>query len=341
TRADMAVHLAATRLADRHGLHSRRATRRFVEQAEAMAPDVVHLHNIHGYYLHLPTLFEWLRACGHPVVWTLHDCWAMTGHCAFFPPQGCERWAGGCHGCTGKASYPACRGACRSVANYRLKQQLFTSLGRVMLVPVSRWLDGVVERSFMRELPRRVVYNGIDLETFRPDTSLRASAGSPLLLGVASRWDARKGFDRFLELRRMLPPEWRLRLIGLDGRKLRSLPPGIEGQPRIADAATLARHYAEATVLAVPSGAEGNNITKMEALACGTPVVTFDSGGAPEGIDTSTGAVIPVGDIASMAEAIMAARGAYSAADCRDAACRLFDRNEMFNKYIDIYNSLL
>ncbi|MDE6498097.1 MAG: glycosyltransferase [Muribaculaceae bacterium] len=340
SRADMAVHWAATRLADRHGLHSRSATRRFVEQAEAMDPDVVHLHNIHGYYLHLATLFDWLRRSGRPVVWTLHDCWAMTGHCAFFPPHGCPGWAGGCRECSEAGSYPASRGISRSAANYSLKQRLFTSVERMTLVPVSRWLDGVVEQSFLRDLPRRVVYNGIDLDTFRPREELRAPADSPLLLGVASHWDFRKGFDHFLELRRLLPAHWRIRLIGLDRAKLRDLPAGIEGLPRISDAATLSAHYAEATMLAVPSRAEGNNITKMEALACGTPVATFDAGGAPEGIDAATGAVIQQGNIGALAEAIRRAPGNFDSAACRNAACRLFDRNKMFNQYLKIYDSL-
>ncbi len=340
SRAGMALHLAATRLADRHGLHSRPATRSFLRRAEAFAPDVVHLHNIHGYYLHLPTLFDWLCATGVPVVWTLHDCWAMTGHCAFFPPQGCNAWVGGCHACPAPGSYPACLGISRSAANYRLKQRLFTSLPRLVLAPVSSWLDGVVERSFLAPLPRTVVGNGIDLDTFRPEPALRAPAAGPLLLGVASRWDSRKGFDHFLQLRQLLPQQWRIRLIGLDAGRLRALPAGIEGLPRIASAQELRHHYAEATVFANPSVAEGNNITKMEALACGTPVVTFRSGGAAEGLSPAIGATVAPGDVRAMARAIEASPGAFDPAACRDAACRLFDQNKMFNQYLDIYNSL-
>lgn len=340
SRADMAVHWMATRMADRHGLHSRAATRSFLRQVEDFDPTVVHLHNLHGYYLHIPTLFDWLRSSGLPVVWTLHDCWTMTGHCAFFPPEGCRHWERGCRDCPNTSCYPACHGVARAAANYRLKESLFTSLPRVVLVPVSHWLDSVVEHSFLRELPRRVIYNGIDLTTFAPQPGLRAPASSPLLLGVASRWDSRKGFHHFAELRRLLPARWRIRLIGLDEGKMRKLPRGIEGLPRIADATTLSRHFAEATVFANPSRAEGNNITKMEALACGTPVVTFNTGGAPEGIDPQVGDVIPHGRIDLMARSIEAWGKTQPAEACRNVAAGLFDRHKMFHQYMNLYNEL-
>jgi len=338
--ASMAIHLAATRIADRHGLHSRPATLKLIHEAEALNPDIIHLHNIHGYYLHIPTLFGWLRGTGRPVVWTLHDCWTMTGHCSFFSTADCARWRTGCHDCPLRSQYPASLLFDRSEANYALKRRLFTSVPQLTLVSVSQWLDSVVAQSFMRDVPRCVIPNGIDLTTFRP-CAPKAPGHSPLLLGVASQWDSRKGLDTFMWLRTQLPAHWRIRLIGLRKAQIRQLPDGIEGLLHISNAAELARHYSEATVFANPSLAEANNITKMEALACGTPVVTYAAGGAAEGINPGTGIAVAPGDGGALAAAVAtAANGSFTAENCREAAISNYDMNLTLAGYFRLYEKL-
>ena len=341
SRADILTHVAATRIADRHGLHSRAATRRFVRVAEELCPDVVHLHNIHGYYLHLPTLFDWLRGSGVPVVWTLHDCWPLTGHCAFFNAAGCTRWQQECHHCPLLRDYPASLLLDRSRQNHALKRRLFTSLPDLTLVCVGSWLDSIVAQSYLRDVPRTVIPNGVDTDVFAP-CAPKAPADSPLLLGVAAHWEARKGLDTFVRLRRELPAHWRMRLVGLDSRRLRSLPPGIEGLGRIDSERALAAHYSEATVFVNPSSAECNNITKMEALACGTPVVAYDAGGAGEGIGPEAGRVCRAGCFDDLCSAIAeSAQGRLRPEACRDTALRLFDMRRNLEAYFTLYASLL
>ena len=332
------VHWAATRLCDRHGLHSRAATRRLIAKAETFAPDVIHLHNIHGYYLHYPTLFDWLRGSGCPVVWTLHDCWPLTGHCAFF--RNCERWRSGCHKCPLLRTYPASLLADRSKANHKLKRNTFAKLQRCTIVPVSDWLDKVAGQSLLGHYPRRVIRNGIDLGIFRP-CAPKPPSDSPLVLGVASHWDERKGLKDFRALRQMLPAHWRMRLIGLDSRQRKRLSPDIEGLGRINSAAELARHYSEATVFVNPTQAEGDPLTKMEALACGTPVVTYDSGGAAEGLTPETGTAVGKDCVDALTrETERCATGHYSAKACRELAEKRFDMRRNLSGYFDLYAEL-
>ena len=338
-KADTAVHWAATRLADRHGLHSRHATRRFITAAERLDPDIIHLHNIHGYYLHYPTLFEWLRGTGKPVVWTLHDCWSLTGHCAFFNAASCERWLTECHHCPLRGEYPASWLADRSAANHAIKRKVFTSMTDMTLVCVGRWLDSVVARSYLGHLPRRVIGNGIDTALFHP---CAPKASAPLILGVASHWEPRKGLDTFLRLRRELPDSWRMRLIGLDDKQRKQMPGGIEAFGRTGSVRELAAHYSEASVFVNASLAEGNCVTKMEALACGTPVVTYDAGGAGEDIPSDAGAVVAPGRFDLLRDAVQAAAcGAYSAEACRAAAIAHFDMHTTLENYFNLYTDLL
>lgn len=334
------MHVAATRLADRHGMHSRRATRRLIDAAERLNPDIIHLHNIHGYYLNVADLFTWLREAGRPVVWTLHDCWAFTGHCAYFLSRGCNKWQTGCHDCKLRRTYPASWLADRSEANWKMKREIFTSLPGLHIVTVGRWLDSVVAKSFLKDLPRTCIPNGVDLDTFRPCAE-KSPVETPLLLGVAAGWRERKGLQQFVNMRSELPPQWRMRMVGLTREQIARLPKGIEAYEYIASPAELARHYSEASVLASPTSAECNNMTKMEALACGTPVVTYDSGGAGEGITSGCGAVVDYEDFPGLLRATLDAPLQYSPAACRATAEATFDMRSNFARYFELYESLI
>ena len=336
-RLDFALHVGATRLLDRHGLHSRRATEAFIRRAESLNPDIIHLHNIHGYYLHYPTLFQWLRTAGNPIVWTLHDCWPITGHCAFFSEADCWRWRSTCGNCPLRRSYPASWMADRSAASLNDRQKAFSGIPNLTIVAVSHWLDSIVAESYLSQYPRVVIPNGIDTTVFRPSAP---KSSRQLILGVASRWDSRKGLDHFVALRRLLPPEWHIRLIGLTPAAIRRLPEGIEGLPPIADPETLAAHYSRATVFVCPTRGEANNMTKMEALACGTPVVTYDSGGAAEGISPATGAVVSTPSPEALAQAILNLPPIDSKT-CRETAVRTFSASRNLGSYFSLYRSML
>lgn len=334
-RLGVFCHGLETRMFDGHGLGSRGATARFVRELERFGPDLVHLHNIHGYWLNYPRLFEWLRAWGGPVVWTLHDCWAFTGHCAHFMGVGCGRWQRECHHCPLKGAYPASAGLDRSRRNFKLKRECFTSLGnRLTLVSCSEAIADYARKSFFKDTRIEVIHNGVDIGQFRP-----SAPKEKMILGVASTWGDSKGLGDFGELRRLLPADWDITLVGLTPKQIKALPEGIEGIERTANRAELARLYSRAAVFVNPTYEDNFPTVNLEALACGTPVVTYHTGGSPEAIDDATGIVVEQGDIAGLARAIEAAAG-LSPQACRERAEKCFDARERYAEYVNLYNEL-
>ena len=144
-------HALISRLLDNHGLNSNKATRKLIDRIRDIKPDIVHLHNIHGYFLNYALLFDFLKDAGIPIVWTLHDCWTFTGHCAHFIFIGCDKWKVGCKHCPQKLSYPTSWLCDRSHRNYKIKKMVYTSIPNLILVPVSDWLAGLLRFSFMKE----------------------------------------------------------------------------------------------------------------------------------------------------------------------------------------------
>lgn len=349
-RAGTAVHVLATRLADRQGLHSRRATGRLVRALEALRPDVIHLHNLHGYYLDYPLLFRYLRAAQRPVVWSLHDCWPFTGHCCYFDMAGCTKWIDGCHHCPLTHTYPAAILADRSAANWIDKRREFGDVPQMHLVAPSHWLAARAAESFLGRHPCDTIPYGIDLTAFRPlpdsDVLRRFPLGRRhLVLAVASEWDPRKGLDHVVALRPLLPRDaFDMAVVGVQGREAERLPAGILAIPRTDNTTELAALYSRATVFVNLTLADNFPVTNLESLACGTPVVTYDTGGSPEAVDAGTGAVVPRGDVAAAARAIeRIARGDRTAmqARCRERAVTMFHLETQYERYVTLYRSLL
>ncbi len=371
TRCDQLWHGIESRLFDRHGLASRRATRQLVRKIDELQPDIIHLHNIHGYYLNYPILFDYLKQAGIPVVWTLHDCWAFTGHCAYFDLADCERWKTGCHDCPLLSKeYPVAWLRDRSRRNYEQKRETFLGVERLVLTPVSQWLAGLAQESFLGSYPIQCIQNGIDLKQFAPcgerGEVLKKWGIDPnkkVVLGVASVWEQRKGFDDFLALRNMLSDDYSIVMVGVSDKQRNSLPAGIIGIRRTNNVRELAELYTAADVYVNPTYADTFPTTNLEALACGTPAVTYRTGGSPEAVDEATGRVVEVGDVAALAAAVQelldgglmqrscgserfeqfdgALRGSSGSNACRERAERLFDKNRCFEKYVDLYARLV
>lgn len=342
-----------SRLLDCEGLTATHATRRLVLLMEQVRPDVVHLHNLHGYYLDYEVLFRHLAASGVPVVWTLHDCWPFTGHCAYFDFAGCDRWQTGCHHCPQRGAYPASWLADRSRRNWEAKRRAFTSPGRLTLVPVSDWLGGLLGQSFLAGYPVHRIYNGVDTSVFCPQPSASAEAWRErlgighrhVLLGVASVWGSRKGLADFVALRQALPAaEYAIVLVGLTPGQAKGLPEGIVAVPRTDNVRQLAELYSAASVFVNPTWEDNFPTTNLEALACGTPVITYRTGGSVEAVDDATGCVVPQGDIPALASAVrsLCGRGKDAWTDaCRRRALERYDKNERFREYIDLYEGLM
>lgn len=230
---DYNLHGLKSRLLDDHGFGSRRATAEFLRWVREYDPDVIWLHNIHGYYIHVGLLFDYLRSSGKQILWTLHDCWSFTGHCAYFDFAGCGKWQSQCHHCPQKGSYPKSVGLDGSRRNFERKKALFTGILNLRLIVPSHWLEARVKKSFLKNYPVEVRYNTINRDIFRPTPGdfreKHGLEGMKIILGVASVWDARKGLQDFLALSRMLPENCKIVLIGLSQAQIETLPPAILG----------------------------------------------------------------------------------------------------------------
>ena len=307
---DTMLHCANARLLDSSGFCSRMATQRFIRWVQEYDPDIIHLHNLHGYYLHVGVLFHYLRSCGKRIIWTLHDCWPFTGHCTYFDYVNCNRWKTGCFDCPQKKGYPVSQWRDRSRKNYQEKQLLFTGIPNMVLVTPSRWLAELVGQSFLGEYQTQVIHNGIDTAVFCPtesDIRQRLGCGDRrMVLGVAALWDRRKGLDAFITLSTMLPPEFQIVLVGLSQAQIDSLPENIIGLRATGSVNELAQLYSAATVFVNPTLEDNYPTTNLEAISCGTPVITYETGGSPESARLY-GTAVPKGDVAAIARLLQEA----------------------------------
>ena len=262
-------------------------------------PDVIWLHNIHGYYIHIGLLFAYLRSCGKKIIWTLHDCWAFTGHCAYFDFVRCDKWKTGCHHCPQKKAYPASMALDGSCGNYEKKKNLFTGIPNLRLTVPSYWLESRVKQSFLRDYPVEVLYNTVNRDVFKPTPgNFRKTyglEGKVVLLGVASVWDARKGLSDFVELAGMLEEIYKIVLIGLKDDQISALPENILGLPRTNNLQELVAAYTEADIFLNPSVEETFGMTAMEARCCGTEAIVYQDTACEEIVYQYGGIAVPRG----------------------------------------------
>lgn len=328
-------HYMEHRLLDNEGLASRMSTRKLIDSIRSIDPDIIHLHNIHDHYLNYKALFAYLNSVSKPVVWTFHDCWAFTGHCCYFDSVDCKRWKNGCCSCPLSKSLID-----RSQRNYLMKSNIFRQKENLVIVPVSEWLAGNVRESFLNEKRIEVIHNGIDLKKFSHKDG--TNDGRFHLLGVSNVWDARKGLHDFVKLKDLIGDGFRVTLVGLSSKQIKDLPEGISGIERTTSVQELAQLYSSADVLVNPTYADTFPTVNLEALACGTPVITYRTGGSPEAIDDKTGIVVEQGDVRGLAEAVMKLKAhPLSREACRDRAEKYFDKDKCFEKYIDLYEELI
>ncbi len=350
SNCDELVHVLSSRLFDNQGLSSKNATRRLLQYIDKLQPDIIHLHNIHGYYLHYPTLFQYLSASNIPTVWTLHDCWPFTGHCAHYMYTHCEKWKTHCKACPYIHTYPKSWFTDRSYQNFEDKKKTFHSVKNLTLVPVSHWLEHQLRQSFLKDKDIITIHNGIDLSTFKPQPvssflqdKYHIAYGQKIILGVASNW-YHKGLNDFIQLRKLLDSSYTFLLIGLNKKEMRCLPKDIIGLQRTQNIEELTAFYSAANVFFNPTWEDNYPTTNLEAMACGTPVITYNTGGCSEAIDAQTGYVIPQGDIRQAAVLIQQLCGEGKelfAIRCRERAEQHFKRETCFQHYFDIYQKLL
>ncbi len=343
TDLDVKIHGVMTRITDKTGFYSSNATKKLVEEIKAYRPDIIHLHNIHGYYINIEILFNYLKSTHIPVVWTLHDCWAYTGHCCYYSVANCLRWKTGCYECPQKGAYPASILMDNSKWNYKKKKELFNSI-KMTLVPVSKWLAEEVHYSFLNKQPMKVIYNGIDLDTFKPTESKfkekHGILGKKIVLGVASTWDVRKGLKDFVKLSEMLDDSWKVVVVGVNDDELKSLPNCMIGVKRTNSVQELAEIYSAADVFFNASVEETFGLPTVEAMACGTPAIVYDTTALPEVVNESCGFVVKPHDLKSVVDITRYIDKEKMSRACIANAVQ-FDCKKKYFEYVELYRSLL
>lgn len=340
-------HVVINTLFDRQGYGSYFATKRLIREIRKERPDIIHLHNLHGYYLHVPLLFRYLQEeFEGDIYWTFHDCWPFTGHCPYFTMTGCERWKSGCGHCPNKMKYPISFFLDASAKNYEAKKKMFTGIEDLTILTPSRWVKGLVGNSFLKEKQAYVTPNGIDLNVFayQPDQEVlkkyRIPENKKILLGVANIWDERKGLQDFIRLSGHLSDEYRIVLVGLSKKQIKNLPEGICGITRTDNQKELAAIYSSAEIFINPSREETFSLVTVEAFACGTPVIVLDTSAVKELVCEKNGLVLRSTGIRDYLEAIRTIEaGNYdrkSVASCAEK----YDDHKAASAVLDLYGGI-
>lgn len=341
---DVYLHYSKNRFLDGEGLGSERATEKLLKEIDRIQPDVIHLHNIHDHYLNYPVLFRYFAQKDIPVVWTQHDLWATTGHCAF-SIDGCDKWKTGCFEC------PAIPCFCldKSRRNYELKKDMFTSVKNMTIVPVSEWLGTQIQQSYLKHFPMKVIKNGVDIEIFKPIKGnvieKYALKDKHVLLAVSSVWPEFKGLNDFISLSGMLPDDYRIVIVGLTSNQISQLSTNMIGIERTDSQMELAQLYSAADVVMSLSSFETFGLTIAEGMACGTPAIVYGNAALPELITKKTGRVVKSGDLQELYDTILYMvendfKPIHSV-DCRKRAEEVFDKNKTWESCISLYNNIL
>lgn len=328
-------HIIKARLFDSDGLHSKKATKDLISFLEKYKPDIVHLHCLHGYYINYPMLFEYLKKNQIKIVWTMHDCWAFTGHCSYFDTVRCSKWQKECRNCEQKKEYPRSIWMDRSQKNFIIKKRIFTSLdaSNVEIVTPSYWLKELIQKSFLSKYSVQVINNDVDYNFFFIDSNI---AIENRVLGVANIWDDRKGLPDFIALSKLLPSNFEILIVGASDRQIKMLNQyGIKAIKRTSNITELANLYRSSAILFNPTYQDNYPTVNVEAIACGLPVVTYRTGGSPEIIEkTSWGKVVEKNDYTSIIDYLKIA----TSRDLKN--CPLL-QNQMIDNYLILYKQMI
>lgn len=341
---DVNFHAIGSILTDRHGLFSRYATKRFLQQVDIIQPDVVHLHNLHGYYINVPMLLRYLKQKNIPTVITMHDFWLMTGHCAYIN-QSCDRWKTGCGNCPRLNQYPAAKFD-NTEANWKWKASLFVDMPNVTLVPVSYWLGRYVDESLLKNAKQNVIYNGIDTNVFKPFDGGASVGGVDwskfTIMAIATRWTEANGYQDVMKLSSILPDNCQIVMVGLDEQQMSSLPKNIIGFRKTESFTQLQELYTKSDVIFNPNREVTFGLVTAEAMACGTPAIVLRDTAGEEIVDEQTGYVIDsVEEVPELITTINQVDKNVMSKACRDRVTELFNAEKQFQKYIDLYNRLI
>ena len=345
TRTEHTIHRYISWITDLQDYGSVIATYELIRKIKKINPDIIHLHDIVGWYVNIGILFKFLKKYNKPIVWTFHDCWAFTGRCVYFDSVNCDKWKTGCGNCPQIEYMPKSWYFDLSAFNWKRRKRLFTSVNNLTIVSPSKWLKDFTKDSFLSGYKSIVINNGINLEVFKPTKGKiyndLKNINKKIILGVASTWSKRKGADDFVELSQILPTDYQIVLVGISQEELKC--ENIIAYKRTTNQKELAEIYTAADVFANPTMEENFPTVNLEALACGTPIVTYRTGGSPESVDSNTGIVVDKGNINEMYDAILhiTQKGKEHYSNACIEKSKNYDMNARFNDYVDLYEEIL
>lgn len=333
-----------SRIFGNYGFNSDKSTKKMIEAIEKIKPDIIHLHNIHGHDCNLEKLFNYLKKRNIKIFWTFHDCWAFTAYCPHFTMAKCEKWKEGCKKCILSKEFSWFFD--KSSSLYKKKQILFSNLDMTIITP-SKWLASIVKQSFLKNYPVKVINNGINLSIFKPTQNTfrqknNISGNKFIVLGVAFDWGEKKGLDVFIELSKRLDKEkYQIVLVGTNTSVDKKLPTEIISIHRTQNKKELAEIYTAADIFVNPTREDSFPTVNIEALACGTPVITFNTGGSPEILNDKCGLIVEYNDIEGLEKEIVriCKEQPYTENDCIKRAAE-FNKDEKFKEYINLYKSI-
>lgn len=339
-------HVIWNTVTDRQGMFSYFVTKKMVKRLKEEQPDIIHLHNLHGYYLNYPLLFKYLREeFAGKIVWTFHDCWPMTGHCPHFVIARCDKWKVQCNKCPNKGVYPISWFLDSSRYNYKAKKKLFSGFENMTIVTPSGWMKNIVENSFLKDTKTVVVSNGIELDVFYPRTNFerikkyQIPYEKKVILGVASIWEERKGLGVFINLAKKLEENYVIVLVGLNHKQKEKMLPNMIGIERTENKDELAEIYSRADVFVNPSEEESFSLVTIEAMACGTPVVALDSSAVKELVNENNGDVLHAPRIQDYIDAIKKCERMKSKADAIRRSVEKYSVQNMVKGILEIYSA--
>lgn len=332
------INALKARIFDNEGFNAKRQTKKLIKEIENFNPDIIHLHNLHGYYLNVRILFDYLKKADKPVVWTLHDCWAFTGHCSHFDYVNCDKWKTECHNCPQKHEYPASKVFDRSKKNYELKKQAFTGVKNLTIITPSEWLAEKVRESFLGEYEVIAIPNGVDLDMFKPTESdfkkEHNLLSKTVLLGVATSWGEKKGLSRFIELSKVINEEYAIVLVGVTLEQKKFIPENVLCIERTDSKEELVKIYSSADFLLNLSVEETMGLATIEAFACGTPAIVSNKTAVPEVVTDSSGLVL---ENLSTEEIISKLELAKNMAFSTEDVAKNYEKSLQYKKYLEIY----
>ena len=345
-------HVLYSRLTGKHGFASKKSTKKLISWIDKINPDIIHLHNIHGYYINVELLFNYIKEKNIRVVWTLHDCWAFTGHCTHYIYADCQKWKNRCSKCPLSNSYPKSffdsSGEC-----FNRKKDLFTSVNNLTFVTPSLWLQKQLQQSFFKEYKSYVINNGINVDKFKLKENNEFKRKYDLndkivLLGIASPWIEKKGLKDFLLLNDMIDKKiYKIVLVGLSEKQVKKLPDDIIKIKRTTNVDELIDIYNDVDYLINPTYEDNYPTINVEAISCGTPVITYDTGGSPEILKNNNYGIIVKkkknyfcdDNVIELYNTIINAK--INKKNMTMISKGLIDINVMINNYFDLYDEMV